>query len=256
MSSSPSHGLFVWHELMTSDPAAAPAFYAAVVGWKTQSWDQDSSYTLWMNGEAPLGGLMALPEEVKAMNVPPNWLSYVGVADVDAAAGQAESLGGKVLKAPQDIPGAGRFAVIADPQGAVFCLYASGVESPGYTAPALGEFSWHELGTTDPAGALRFYGSMFGWEKMDEVDMGAEGKYLIYGLGGHMLGGIFPKPAQAPVSYWLPYARVASADTAATAAAAAGGTVILPPMEVPGGDRIAVMTDPQGAFFAVHSVKV
>lgn len=255
MPPSPTDGLFVWHELLTTDPSAAPAFYSAIVGWQAQPWDKDMSYTLWVNGEAPVGGLMALPEEVKAMSVPPNWLSYVGVADIDASTGQAASLGARILRPPEDIPNAGRFAVIADPQGAVFCLYTSDTETPGYTPPRLGEFSWHELGTTDPAGALAFYGALFGWQTIDEVDMGPEGTYTIFGLDGKMLGGIMQKPAPAPVSYWLPYARVASADKAAEVASGVGGQVIVPPMEVPGGDRIAVMLDPQGAVFAVHSLK-
>jgi predicted enzyme related to lactoylglutathione lyase len=61
ISSTNSPGHFVWHELLTTDPAAAKAFYATLVGWGIQSWDQDQSCTLWMNGDSPVGGVMALP---------------------------------------------------------------------------------------------------------------------------------------------------------------------------------------------------
>jgi hypothetical protein len=121
--------------------------------------------------------------------------------------------------------------------------------------PLPGAFSWHELATTDPEGGWTFYSALFGWEKMGEFDMGPSGLYREFGYGGQMVGGIYLKPAQTPVSNWLPYARVSSADDAAAAAGLQGGTVILGPMEVPGGDRIAVMRDPQGAVFAVHAAK-
>jgi predicted enzyme related to lactoylglutathione lyase len=135
-------GQFVWHDLMTTDLGAAQSVYGGVVGWGTQPWQQDGSYTLWMAGEMPVGGCMALPAEVKAAGVPPHWLTYVGAQDVDATAAQAASLGGKVLKAPEDIPSVGRFAVLADPQGAVLCVYAPAPNLPPPSgAPSVGRFS-------------------------------------------------------------------------------------------------------------------
>ncbi|HEX9893564.1 MAG TPA: VOC family protein [Gemmatimonadales bacterium] len=249
-------GRFVWHELMTSDPGAAKAFYTAVVGWGTQPWAQDGSYTVWTNGEAPVGGLMALPDEVKAMGVPPNWLTYISVPDTDAYAKRVEELGGKTLKPPTSLPNVGRFAVVADPQGAAFALYTSETPSLPDAAPTTGEFSWHELATTDYEAAFKFYSTLFGWVNTETMDMGPGGKYLMYGFTKELpLGGIYNKDAKVPVPNWLPYALVPDADAAAATAEKLGGKVIVPPMEVPGGDRIAVVLDPQGAAFAVHSKK-
>ena len=247
-------GQFVWHECMTSDPAGARAFYTAVVGWGTQAWGSDGAYTIWMNGSAPVGGCMALPDEVKAAGAPPHWLSYIGTPDVDATCRKAASLGGRVLRPAADIPGVGRFAVVADPAGAAFCVFSGAGDPPGHDGPpSRGDFSWHELATPDPAGALAFYGALFGWKTTGEFDMGPAGTYHMFGLGDATLGGIYAKPPEVPVANWLPYAKVESADAAAATATARGAKIMMGPMEVPGGDRIAVGMDPQGAVFAVHS---
>lgn len=253
MSQSPLLGRFTWHELMTTDPIAAQRFYPTFMGWGTFDWE-GGTYTMWMNGEMPVGGVMELPDEVKAAGAPPHWLTYIGTPDCDATCARVTALGGVIYKAPWDVPKVGRIAVVADPQGAAFVLYTPLEPDPTLdAAPAPGQFSWHELSTTDPAGALAFYQELFGWEKRGEVDMGEIGMYYLLGYGGADRIGVMAKPAEVPVSNWLPYAMVASADAAFATATANGATELMAPMEVPGGDRIAVMQDPQGAVFAVHS---
>src|SRR5450631_2593306 len=97
------HGRFVWYELLTTDTAAARAFYAEVVGWGAQDASTpDLAYCLFTLGNVPLGGLMELPEEARRMGATPRWLGYVDVDDVDAAAYRAKRLGGAVLVAPTD----------------------------------------------------------------------------------------------------------------------------------------------------------
>jgi len=123
-------GAFSWNELMTSDPEAALAFYTALFGWNTRKMAMPGGdYHVVNVGETAIGGVMALPAEAKAGGMPPNWGSYVTVADVDATARQATGLGGKVVHGPQDIPGVGRMAVIIDPQGAAINVIA-------YTTPS------------------------------------------------------------------------------------------------------------------------
>jgi predicted enzyme related to lactoylglutathione lyase len=247
-------GQFLWHELMTSDPAKAKAFYPGVTGWKPEAWDQDGSYTIWMSPQGPVGGCMKLPPEGAKMGLPPHWLSYVGTPDVDATCADVKELGGSVMKAPWDIPTVGRVAVLADPQGAIFCVYKPAGDAPGHDGPPHpGDFSWHELATTDPEAAFTFYGKLFGWKELEAHDMGPAGTYWIYGFDAPM-GGVFKKPDMIPMSNWLPYVTVPSADDAAEKIKATGGAVMQGPMEVPGGDRIAMATDPSGAAFAVHSI--
>src|SRR5258707_114940 len=127
-------------------------------------------------------------------------------------------------------------------------------------AETRGRFVWHELATTDPAAAKAFYEKVIGWKTSamegGEFDMGEMGNYYMFGRDRFTYGGIMKKSAQAPGTYWLHYIRVDdTADAAAERAQKAGAKLISGPMEVPGGDRIAVLSDPQGAQFAVHSKK-
>ncbi len=258
MSNATVRGRFLWHELLTTDTRAATAFYTKVVGWTTQAWERDPSYTMWMAKTGPMGGVMTLPADAKMMGAPPNWLTYIGTPDVDATVRDATRLGGRLLTGPMEIPTVGRFAVLADPQGAVFAAFTPAQAPSGEGGPPKpGDFSWHELVTTDHMAAFRFYRELFGWEKTQAMDMGPEmGTYQMYGWQGVRLGGMYNKPKEMPAPpHWLPYAMVPDAKKAAAAAKASGGTVVNGPMEVPGGDWITQIIDPQGAAFAVHSAK-
>lgn len=111
-------GAFSWSELMTTDPAAATAFYGELFGWTLEKMDMGMPYHVIKVGDAAIGGIMGMPPGAPAGR-PPMWASYVTVADVDSLVEKVEALGGKVHVPPQDIPTVGRFAVIQDPQGAV-----------------------------------------------------------------------------------------------------------------------------------------
>jgi predicted enzyme related to lactoylglutathione lyase len=248
-------GSFPWCELLTTDPAAAGAFYSKLVGWKTTPFAPDGSYLTFNTTSGPKAGMMALPDDAKRMGAPPNWMMYVGTPNVDQTAAQIAQLRGRVLKQPADIPGTGRFAVVQDPYGATFGIYAPSTPRASQAQPALGEFSWFELYTPNPEGAWSFYQSLFGWEKTSAMDMGEMGTYQMFGRGGGVPnGGIMKPPPGAPAA-WQPYIRVADAKAAAAIAQAGGGKIVNGPMEVPGGDWIAQGIDPQGAMFAVHSLK-
>jgi hypothetical protein len=255
-----NRGRFMWHELMTPDPAAAKQFYQEVVGWGTSQWPGQApdgapaDYTMWMAGEAPVGGLMNMPPDAAANGAPPNWLAYVAVPNVDETIAEATRRGGGVLMPAVTMPGVGRFAVLRDPQGAVFAVITGEGNAPDESDPRPLEFSWHELVTTDYKAADEFYHAIFGWETKSEFDMGPMGIYHMFGRDRFTYGGMFNKPAEMPAPpHWLHYIQVDSADAAAERATKAGGTVVNGPMEVPGGDRIAQIRDPQGAMFAVHS---
>lgn len=248
-------GRFCWYELMTSDTEGAKAFYRELAGWGTAPFG-DEGYQVWMNGEMPVGGLMKLPDELTGMGIPPHWLAYVSTPDVDQTSAHVEQLGGRILKAAFDVPGAGRIAVVADDQGVPFGLYTSASPMEGEEQPPrLGEFSWHELATIGHEEGYAFYSKLFGWPRREDFDMGPDGIYLMFGdRAGDALGGMYQKPAAAPgPKSWLYYILVSDADAAARKATDLGGQLLMGPMEVPGGDRIAVLLDPQGAAFAVHS---
>ena len=247
-------GRFVWHELNTADTAAGERFYRSITGWGILPFEQDPSYRMWTADDVPQGGLMVLPEAAKEMGAPPHWLSYIGVADVDATVRQASELGARTFVPPRDIPNAGRFSVLADPQGAVFAVYAS-AQSMGEpeTGPKPGEFSWHELATTDGQAAWTFYQELFGWVKTEAMDS-PMGTYQMFGRNGFTYGGIYTKPKEMPVPpHWLPYIMIKSVDKVLASITAAGGKILNGPMDVPGGDRVVMCMDPQGAAFALHS---
>lgn len=121
-----THGAFSWSELMTADPAAAAAFYGELFGWKVETVDMGTGpYRVIKAGDTAVGGIMDMPPGEK---MPPMWGCYVTVSDVDATAARCQSLGGKLLHGPQDVPTVGRYAVLQDPQGAVITAitYAAG----------------------------------------------------------------------------------------------------------------------------------
>lgn len=242
-------GEFVWHDLVTPNMAGAHEFYANAVGWKTQAWDKDNAYQMFAAPSGPVGGT------VENRSLTPHWLAYIGTADVDAAVATATSLGAKVLTAAQPLPNGGRYAALADPHGAPFGVYASSTWAGPEAAPKLGEFSWHELATNvAPSEAFKFYTELFAWDEITTYDMGTMGPYVVFGRDGRQLGGMFNKgDAGKPGSaYWLGYVSVDDLDTAVERSKAARATVLAGPMDVPGGDRIAQLMDPHGAFFALH----
>jgi predicted enzyme related to lactoylglutathione lyase len=251
-------GRFLWYELMTTDVDAAKAFYTAAIGWGSQPFPGagEMPYTLFMRGEVPVGGMMALPEEARSAGAPPHWIPYMGTPDVNGTADRAKTLGATLLMGPVDLPVVGRIAVLKDPQGAIFAIYAPVSEPHAETDPAIGDVSWHELATTSNSADFAFYQDLFGWDKQQEMDMGPIGTYLMFGLGERMYGGVYNKPADMPAPpHWLLYMRVPDVNSAVPRLQELGATLLNGPMEVPGGDLIAQFLDPQGAAFAIHSKK-
>ncbi len=253
MSDQLQHGRFTWHDLMTTNVPAAIDYYAKVLGLGTMPFEHDPSYMMWTAGGVPIGGVMALPEEARAMGAPPHWLAYITVDDVDAAFAKAKELGAKSYVEPTSIPAGGKFAVLADPTGGTFGIYAHGGTPPPSGTPSL-DFSWHELATTDWQAAWKFYQELFGWEETDSMEMGPGNTYHMFGFAGKSMGGMYNKPPEmAAPPHWLTYADVTDATATADAVKRHGGQVFNGPMEVPGGGHIAQCADPQGAAFAVYA---
>ena len=257
MSPADVRGRFLWHELLTTDPEAASRFYGGVAGWETIRWDQDSSYRLLATAGVPMAGLVELPAEDRARGAVPRWITYIGVPDVDAAVRLATGMGATVRTAAHDVPTVGRMAELADPQGAVFSVYTPTGDQVPAEARAPGDFSWHELATSNWQAAWEFYGKVCGWEYDSSFDMGPAGTYWMFRRPGakQAAGGMYTKqPDQPGPPHWLPYVVVASADRAAEAATRSGGRIAFGPTDVPGGDgRFAIGIDPQGAAFAVFA---
>ena len=250
------HGRFIWYELITPDMAGAKRFYGDLVGWTAQDlppMGPAEPYAILSADGNGVAGVMNRGEAMKDM--PPNWTGYICVDDCDAAAAKVKSLGGAVYNPPLDIPGVGRFAIVADPSGAVFAIMKPTPPEggrPERDRNDVGQCSWHELMGADPdAGGFDFYAEMFGWTKSDAMPMGDMGTYQLFDNQDGQVGGMMRKPADVPMAHWRFYFRVPDIDAAVAQIKAGGGQVLDGPAPVPGDDMIVHGVDPQGAHFSV-----
>lgn len=244
-------GRFIWHDVMTGDTKGAEAFYTAVIGWRaTDSGMPEAPYTILHAGDDPVGGIMAIQPGDTGM--PPCWTGYIGVADVDAMTDKVAARGGKVWKAPQDIPGVGRFSVVADPHGAAFILFKGSSEFGPVTRPmgTVGHIAWNELHANDREEALSWYCDLFGWKPAERNQMTPDFIYQTVAMGTEAAnGGMMTRMHFEPWPYWAYYIWAGDIDAAAGRVTAHGGQVMMGPHEVPGGAWILAARDPQGAHF-------
>lgn len=250
---SDKNGNFVWYDLITTDAKAAESFYKSVLDWEAKDAGVAKPYTIFSVGETRVAGMMQIDQHECPAGMQPCWSGYIWVDDVDACAGKIEAAGGRVRRPGEDIPGVGRFAVVADPDGAVFQLFKdAGGEPMTPPAPgAHGTIGWRELHAGNGESAFAFYSGLFGWTKGEAMDMGELGVYQLFATGGDAVGGMMTKMPETPAPFWLYYFNVDGLDAAIERATAGGGKVLMEPQEVPGGSWIVQCLDPQGAMFAM-----
>ncbi len=252
----PTAGRFIWYELVTPEKDASKKFYSTLLDWQWQDEDMGDMgiYPMGRTGKAYQCGLVSPPQE----GIPAHWMAYVTVEDVDQACGLAETLGGKVMTPPMDIPKVGRFAALADPSGAVILPFQgtnpAPPENPESTPP--GFFCWNELLTNDTETCSTFYQKIFGW-KVESSEMPGIGKYWLFNRGPRQECGMMAMPESAAAAkappHWLPYISVGDVDAAVATATGLGATVYCQPTDIPKVGRFAVMSDPQGAVFAAFN---
>lgn len=264
-----NHGNPCWYELTTHKGSlqAAEVFYGEILGWKIEdSGMQEFDYHLARSGGDMVAGLMDMPDDVA--NMSPFWMIYFAVDDADRFVADAQAAGASIHRAPADVPGTGRFAVLADPQGAAFGILQPDLSTmsaediakveageAAFNQSRAGHGNWNELMSTDPAAGFAFYASLLGWTKGDAIDMGKMGTYQLIRRNGADIGAVMDL-GDAPVPNWLPYFGVdGSVSERIDAIQAAGGSVHRGPVEVPGGTYIAVAQDPQKAWFALAGAK-
>lgn len=245
-------GTPIWYELITTDVDGAQRFYADVVGWSIAPLGMEGTgdYRILTAPDGQgVGGLMTLSE---GGPMKPGWFCYIGVADVDGTADTIKALGGSVLMEAQDIPGVGRFAMVADPQGLVFYIMRG--ESPqasqAFHVTAPGHCGWHELVTSDHKAAFAFYGELFDWENNESMPIGEMGDYCFIDHAGQRIGAMMTAGAGWTTRSTY-YFNVPSIEAAVPRITGGGGTVTMGPHEVPGGMHIVMAIDPQGAAFAL-----
>jgi predicted enzyme related to lactoylglutathione lyase len=243
-------GELTWFDLSSGDNAASIRFYTQLMGWTTESWGGDA-YTMFKSAEGKtFGGIMPLTDEAKKMGAPPNWMGYVSVDDVDQAVAKATQLGGKVYVPGTDIPNTGRFAVLADPAGAVIAVFKRS-NPAGEPNQAV---AWSEISTTDPDKSWAWLAGMFGWKKADSMEMPGGGVYQMIKGDGDAFAGMSKAPPEMPMSAWAYYFACDDCRALFAKAKEMGSTELYAPMQVPGGGWAALLVDPQGAAFGLFSM--
>ncbi|MBS1889289.1 MAG: VOC family protein [Actinobacteria bacterium] len=241
-----------WVELSgTPDIEASERFYRDLLGWEIP--EQPNSAQLGGYRRAQLNGKDVAGVSPKMDDSQPCvWATYVSVEDAGETLDKVRDAGGQVIVDAMDVMGLGKMAVFTDPTGAVCGIWEPGTFAGAEIVNEDGSFGWNELGTRDVPAAREFYGKVFGWT-VEEQDMGEMGTYNLWKDGEAIRGGMMDLTGMAPEEtppHWLVYFTVPDADAAAETTKAAGGQLLNGPIDIPPG-RLAILQDPQGAFFAV-----
>ncbi|MEZ4236913.1 MAG: VOC family protein [Myxococcota bacterium] len=234
-------GRFVWFELVTPDVDDAKRFWTEAAGFGTSESDvAGQPYLRLQSGDQVVGGVVAPRME----GVPPHVTAYLSVADVDAAARAVVEAGGRVIVPGTDLP-IGRFAVVADPQGATFQLWRGRTGDEG----AATGVRWMELWTGDAEAALGFYQRVFGFGR--ETMQMPSGPYHMLQVEDTAVAGVMTSPDAKVPPMWLPYLLVEDVDQVVANARRLGGAVHAEPMSVEGVGRFAIVADRQGLVAGV-----
>lgn len=263
-------GVPCWVDTSQPDPEAGAAFYGDLFGWEVQDVmpaESDGRYYIGRIRGLDVAAIGSQPE-----GAPPaaTWNTYIAVQSADETAERVRTAGGDILSGPFDVMDAGRMAVCADPEGAVFCLWQAGRTKGAQVVNEPGALNFNGLNTRDVEGAKAFYGSVFGWETLD---LGGGLAWTLPGYGDHLEErdpGIRDRVAEAggpkgfedvvasinPIgqdqpdvpAHWSVTFGTDDADALAARAAELGGQVVVPPFDAPW-VRMTVLADPQGATF-------
>jgi len=238
-----------WVDLGT-DVESAKTFYTSLFGWTVEEAgppEETGGYAMFTQGGKNVAGLG--PQQNPG---PPFWTTYVTVTDADATATKVKEAGGQVVMDPMDVMEAGRMAVFQDPEGAFFSVWQAGQHIGAGLVNEPVSLSWNELNTRNLDQAKQFYGEVFGWECVTQ-DMGGGMTYTEIKVDGNSAGGMMDMTGRVPdmvPAHWLVYFAVADTDATVAKAQELGGSVMVPPVDIPPG-RFAVIADDKGATFAV-----
>ncbi|MFJ5546241.1 VOC family protein [Streptomyces sp. NPDC093225] len=245
-----------WLDLGSPDTAAAAAFYGAVFGWAfVPAGPGAGGYGFFRFGGKTVAALGPLAEETARSA----WTVHFQSPDAAATAEAVRAGGGSVRTEPVDVMGEGRRGRFTDPQGAPFACRQPGKTGGLETATTENALEWVELHVPDPVAAIGFYAGLFGWRHADGEIAGTAYRVLSVGEGDQeegSFGGVAPQRegmggATSTVPCWVPYFRVPDVDAAASAVEGNGGAVLTPAADVPEVGRMAWVSDPAGAVFAL-----
>jgi predicted enzyme related to lactoylglutathione lyase len=263
-------GVPCWVDTSQPDPEAAVAFYAGLFGWQFEDVMPPGSAGRYFIARLRGGDVAAVGSVPEAAPPMAMWNTYVWVESADDAAATARDAGGNSVMEPFDVMDAGRMAVLADPEGAAFCVWQAKGHEGARIVNEPGSLNFNGLNTRDPEGAKAFYGSVFGWRTLD---VGGGEMWTLPGYGDYLerdnpelrrqmadagapedfedvVATINPIADDQPdtPAHWSVTFAVDDADVTAEKASELGGKVIAPPFDAPW-VRMTVLADPQGATF-------
>ena len=248
-------GEFCWVDLNAHDLDAAVAWYGDLFGWSHQKMETPGGappYAFFLKGEAAIGGIGQMSDEMKAQGIPPMWNSYIATEDCEATEAKVKEVGGTVTVPTMEVPGHGKLAFFMDPEGASFAAWqVTGAGGPGVLVNEPVSLCWNELMTRDTQKASEFYGRLVGWD-FAAMPMG-DIEYVMIKNAGKDAGGLMPMAGpqfEGVPAHWLVYFAVADCDEVGAKVQSTGGKVIVPTTEIRVG-KFSVLNDPQGAVFSV-----
>lgn len=240
-----------WLDLGSPDTSAAAAFYGSVFGWDFLSAGPEAGgYGFFQQDGKTVAALGPLTEPGASSA----WTVHFQTPDADATVKAAEQGGGTVRVEAFDVMDAGRMACLTDPGGAEFAVWQPAGVKGLERVSENNTLCWAELHIGDPAAALRFYGSLFGWRSQEMEAPGMTYTVLSTAEGDQQeatFGGVAPLQSPSEQSRWIPYFAVADADEMVVRAQGNGGSVVMPAADIPDVGRIAWLADRFGATFAV-----
>jgi predicted enzyme related to lactoylglutathione lyase len=264
-------GVPCWVDSSQPDPEAAVNFYSGLFGWEfadVMPPDSEGRYFMARLRDGEVAAVGSIPEGAPPMA---NWNTYIWVDSADQTASKVLGAGGRALMEPFEVMDAGRMAVFADPEGAMFCVWQAKEHKGAQIVNEAGSLNFNGLNTRDVESAKSFYGSVFGWRTLS-LDGGAE-LWTLPGYGDHLeelnpglrkqqdevgapagfedvVASINPIAGDQPdvPAHWNVTFAVDDADATAAKASELGGEVLVPPFDAPW-VRMTVIADPQGATF-------
>lgn len=248
ITATPTHrhhpGRIVWHDLLTTDAAAASKFYGGLFGW---SFVQTDGYVEIYGSGHKLGGIVEVEAGGQSVERGAEWLLSMSVGDVDEAAARAKALGGTVVNGPLDMPKRGRGALIRDPLGAHLVLLHARDGDPEERRAAPGDWLWNEIWTNRPQETVAFYRAVGGYDQVDESS-----DYAILIRQGKWRAGVRFSGEDDATIRWVPVVRVADPDALLASVERLGGVVWIRPEELPGDNDTALISDNAGALLILQ----
>ena len=238
-----------WVDLQTSNQVAAKEFYGELFGWTyvDEPVPQGGVYSMAYIGDKAVAAISAQGPDMQG--IPPMWNTYLAVDDVDASAAKVAGAGGQVAMEPFDVMDAGRMAGVMDPTGAFVLLWQAKNHLGSQLVNEPGTLIWNELMTPDTDKAVAFYRAVLGLEA--EVVAGESGPYTTFKVGDDFVAGSMHPPMEGIPSHWSVYFGCADAAATCARVTGLGGKIVSGPFDTPVGP-MAVLQDPQGAFFSVN----